>query len=78
MTRPPATVTASLHATLEEFDAPRPAAGAESACGRLAALELASALGIRRARRALARERQTLLRQCFPSLDIGIDAGDDP
>ena len=58
-----------LRTTLEEFGVPSPPAYVDDALGRLAGLEFASALGIRTARRALARERQTLLRRCFPSLD---------
>lgn len=62
-------LTSGLKTTLEEFDVPQPPTDAEYALGRLAGLEFASALGIRGARRALARERQVLLRRCFPALD---------
>jgi hypothetical protein len=58
-----------LRMTLEEFGVPPPPPGADDACGRLAGLEFASALGSRKARRALVRERQTLLRRCFPMSD---------
>ena len=66
-----------LRMTLGEFGVPWPSVSAEYSAGRLAGLELASALGIRPARRALARERQSLLRRCFPAIDpaglIGAD-----
>jgi hypothetical protein len=62
-------LNSGLRTTLEEFDVPLPPASAEYALGRLAGLEFASALGIRKARRALARERQPLLRRCFPAFD---------
>ena len=58
-----------LRTTLEEFGVRWPADGNDYDCGRLAALQLASALGIRDARRALARERQLLFRRCFPAVD---------
>jgi hypothetical protein len=66
---PPSPLSAGLRTTLDEFGVPPPATSADYALGRLAGLEFASALGIRQARRALARERQTLLRRCFPALD---------
>jgi hypothetical protein len=59
----------ALRTTLEEFGVSPPPPSAEDACGRLAGLEFASALGSRKARRALVRERQTLLWRCFPTSD---------
>lgn len=64
-----ASLSVALRTTLEEFGVASPAPSAAHDCGRLAALEFASALGIREARRALAREREPLLRQCFPDAD---------
>jgi hypothetical protein len=65
----PSRLSSGLRTTLEEFGIPRPSAEADYALGRLAGLELASVLGVRTARRALARERQLLLRCCFAALD---------
>lgn len=62
--------TFGLKTTLAEFGLQSPPASADYACGRLAALELASALGVRQARRVLARERQSLLRRCFPIIGV--------
>jgi len=66
---PPSQLSSSLRTTLEQFGVPQPPANTDDALGRLAGLEFASALGVRQARRALARERQMLLRRCFPALD---------
>lgn len=65
----PSSIGSGLEKTLAEFGVPQPLADADYALGRLAGLEFASALGIRQARRALARERQMLMRHCFPALD---------
>jgi hypothetical protein len=66
--RSPHPTVFGLQMTLDEFGVPLPPPDAYYALGRLAALEFASALGVRTARRALSRERQTLIRRCFPSL----------
>lgn len=71
----PNPLTFGLKTTLAEFGLPSPSASADYACGRLAALEFASALGVRQARRVLARERQSLLRRCFPI--IGVRAAEE-
>lgn len=62
----PNPMTFGLRMTLDELGLPMPNPAAEYALGRLAALELGSSLGLRSARRALARERQSLLRRCLP------------
>lgn len=56
---------AGLRHALAEFGLELPTPLAQHALGRLVGLELASWLGSRHARRALARERESLLRTCF-------------
>jgi hypothetical protein len=59
----------SLGLTLEQFGMAMPSPEAQSALGRLIGLELASHLGLRPARRALARERSYLLRSYFQPIE---------
>jgi hypothetical protein len=58
-------MSAALKAVLNEFGLTLLGDDAAAALGRLAGLELASSLGLRPARRVLAHERSTLLKNCF-------------
>lgn len=60
----------ALDEALAEFDLTL-SATAHAAAGRLVALEIASRLGLRPARRLLSRERETLLRMCLASTALG-------
>jgi hypothetical protein len=60
-----AALHAALDVTLAEFGISITGDGARAAAGRLVALEIASRLGLRAARRILSMERQLLLGSCL-------------
>jgi hypothetical protein len=69
-------MTVAVQQTLAEFGVPPISSNAEHAFGRLAALQFASALGVRQARRTLSRERQALLRDCTSSNPVEASGSD--